>query len=417
MKQNCNTVFENATRSFVDKRRAYDCLLSSTLALDAVQDAQNLCLELLAQLGCTFPKRFRTLHLLSGALRINSSVDKTLEKLSSLKKIERVEHQWIMCLLDTLSICAYQHDDDTFLPLVLIESLRSILRYGLSDRGPVVLIAIGLMLVSLGNLKGAKDYSNKAMELLNEYSGCRTRTVFLANEFILHWQMPFETCLKPLLDTFHMSLKMGDLDSASWSAYCYLNMALHGGRSLQSVLEDCRELCARVAEVKQLKILNHIKLTWQLALCLKQDDAASNDLFLSDGGAVTHNELRRSISANKDEHLRQNVIRNRMHAKFWLGDHEGMFRMIKENKTDKGAYEKIHPATFAIPPFYLQCAICCFIMFRRTRQKSLKKSGMWFAKKIYVWARKGVSRTSLVSPVSICSYQFLLTSALLRIQT
>jgi hypothetical protein len=412
MKQDCNTVFENATRSFVDKRRAYDCLLYSTLALDAAQDTQDLCLELLARLGCTFPKRMRTFHLLSGCLRINSSVDKTIENVSSLKKIGKVEDKWVVCLLDTLSICAYHSDDNTLLPLVLIESLRSTLRYGLSDKSPVVLVAVGLLLVSLGNLKGAKAYSDKAMELLNEHPGCATRTVFLANQFVIHWQVPFERCLKPLLDTVHVGLKLGDLDSAAWSAYCYVDMALHGGRNLQSIMEDCKELGARVAEMKQLKILNHIKLVWQLALCLNQPDTA-NDLFLSNGKIVTHNELRRWIDENNDENLRQQMTRNRMHAKFWLGDYEGMAKMIKENKTDKGSAEEFHPGAFVIPPFYLQCAICCFTLFRRTRQKSLKKSGMWFAKKINAWAKKGVSNSRLDLDLDI--YRFLPTSYLPRL--
>jgi hypothetical protein len=406
MKRDCNTILENATRSLVDKRRAYNCLLYSTLALDAAQDTQNLCLELLGRLGCTFPKRLRTFHLLSGALRINSSVDKALEKVGSLKKIEKVEHQWIVCLLDTLSICAYHSDDDTLLPLVLIESLHSMLKYGLSDKGPVVLVAVGLMLVSLGNLKGAKAYCDKAMELLIEYPGCATRTIFLANEFVLHWQMPFETCLKPLWDTVHTSLKVGDLDSAAWCAYCYVEMEMHGGRSLQLVMEDCKEMCARVTEMKQLKILNNIKLVWQLALCFHQPDTA-NDLFLSAGGVVTYNELRRWIDDNKDENLRQQMTRNRMHAKFWLGDYEGMAKMIKKSKTDEGSAEKFHPGTFVLPPLYLQCAVCCFTLFRRTRQKSFKKSGMWFAKKIHTWAKKGVS--SSVWLIASCSCCPLLT--------
>jgi hypothetical protein len=261
MKHDCNTVFANATRSFVDKRRAYNCLLYSTLALDAVQDTQDLCLELLARLGCTFPKRMRTFHVLSGALRINASVDKTIEKVDSLKKIQKLEDYWVVYLLDILSICAYHNDDNTFMPLVLIESLRSTLRYGLSDKSPIALVDIALLLVSLGNLKAAKSYCDKAMELLNVYPGCSTRTIFLANYFVLHWQLPFELCMKPLLDTFHMGLKLGDLDSAAWSAYCYAEMTMHGGRNLQSLFDDCKEFCARVSGVKQLKILNNIKLT------------------------------------------------------------------------------------------------------------------------------------------------------------
>jgi hypothetical protein len=133
-------------------------------------------------------------------------------------------------------------------------------------------------------------------------------------------------------------------------------------------------------------------------------------LFLSDDnrGVVTHNELRLWIDENKDENLRQQVTRSRMHVKFWLGDYDGMAKMILENKTDRGAVEEYHPATFIIPPLYLQCAVCCFTLFRQKRQKSLKKSGMWFAKKIYAWAKKGVSGARISISNSICSYILLI---------
>ena len=389
MQTNCDEVLSNASRAFVDKRRVYCCLLYSILALDNVQDAQDLCVEILAKLGCRFPTRARLFHVLAGAMHINISVEKSIRKISSLKKIEDEEKEWIMFLLDHLLTCAYQNDDALFMSLVMIESFHSTLKYGLCHKTPAHLNVIGLFLVSLGNLKGAKVYGDKAVELLEEYGNCAARSLFIAYEFVVHWQYPIELCKKPLFQAYHAGVKSGDLESAGWSAYSYVEIILYNGGNLGSLCEDCSVYAARIKDMKQLKIISHVKLIWQLALCLVKEESG-NDLFFS-GGIVTLNELRRWIDDNNDEHLQHQLDRHRMEAKFFLGDYEGLDRLIKETGTDKGEYEKYHPGAYFHCPFYFHCALGSFELFRTTKRRAKKKMGLWFARKIKTLAKKGVS--------------------------
>mmetsp|Transcript_8324 Transcript_8324/g.13779 ORF Transcript_8324/g.13779 Transcript_8324/m.13779 type:complete len:1123 (-) Transcript_8324:162-3530(-) len=387
MKVYCDEVLAQVNHPFVDKRHAYNTLLHSIAAQGRMQEAQDLCVEVLAKLGCRFPKHGKTAYTIVGLLRTEMALKKTTEKIPNLPVITDDLKKWTMYLLDNLVTYTYQNDP-ALLPLAILKGHRYTIRYGLSEYAPAILSLVGLLLAgALGDFAGAIAYAENALALAEDHRDVQARTIFVSYQFVMHWQIATEMCKKPLLRGYTVGMKTGDTESACWCIYCYLEMTFHTAGSLTSLLRDCRAYSVQMEEVKQHKILSFLRILWQLSLSLTDDSPSARILT---GDVLDEGELLRQIEETKDVHLKQQLDRLRMYAAFWFGDHETVVKTMQETETEKGDYEKTNPGTFGLCPLYFHCALSCISMVRANKHpKKYKKIAMKFAKKIKEWVKKG----------------------------
>jgi predicted ATPase len=106
MKLHCDAVLSQTNRPFIDKRQAYNTLLQSLSAQGYFQEAQDLCVKVLAILGCRFPKYGRSAWTIAGVLRTELSLKKSTEKIPNLPPITDESKKWTMSLLDNLTTYA-----------------------------------------------------------------------------------------------------------------------------------------------------------------------------------------------------------------------------------------------------------------------------------------------------------------------
>lgn len=208
MRTFCNHILEKEDMPLLDKRRIYNVMLNSICAEGRPNDARQLCTEILAQLGVHFPKVGRRLHTISSILGMKLSMKRSIPKIANLDLMSDDSQVWIMSLLDNLATYCYQTKQD-LLPLVILKGLNFTMRNGLTIYTPIFLSTVALLCVIIEDFRGASLYCDQALKLLDNVEDTRdveARTLFVAYQFVQHWQIPVEECLDPLLRAYQAGI-------------------------------------------------------------------------------------------------------------------------------------------------------------------------------------------------------------------
>lgn len=146
----------------LDKIRVYTASMTDIANQDRAVEARDLCIDLLRQLGCKFPKKSLPIVLSSivGLVQIKSRAKKiTKEDVLGLPMMKDRKQIEIMRLLDKLATFCYITTSKLF-PLVILRSFKLTLQYGLSEFSPSCFGIVGLMLAgAFRDFQGANVYA------------------------------------------------------------------------------------------------------------------------------------------------------------------------------------------------------------------------------------------------------------------
>ena len=319
MRRYCGEVLDLANKPLIDKQRVYNALLNSMAAQGRTQEVQDLTVDLLAKLGCNFPKHGKTLCTLAGVFRAKKMCKRTIERIKQLPMIQDASKKWIMLLLDNLATYTYQNDP-ALLPLVILKSLYYTVRYGLTEHAPAALALIGLLLAGcLGDFSGGRAFGELALALAEAHRGVQSRTSLVLCAFVLHWQIPMEMCKKRLLLSYTVGMKTGDIESASWAITFYLEITYQTGGSLDSLLTDCQVYSQQMQEMNQHKIQIYIKSLGQMVINVSGLSPSAH--------VVNERNLINQVDATKDVILKLTFDRHRLYSAFWLGEYETVLKI------------------------------------------------------------------------------------------
>jgi predicted ATPase len=383
-KQLCDEILESENRPLLDKRRAYNVQIHSLNAQSQTSSTKDLCVDVLAKLGCKFPKRGRPFYALAGLIRVLATLESTTNKISTLKASRDEHKQWAMYLLDRLTNCTYQCDPE-LLPLSMMKGLRWTLKYGIADFTAPTLVTFGLMLAgSVGNFAGAKKYADFALKYMDRNAA--PRTIFLAYEFILPWQIPFESCKKPLLEAYEAGMKTGDLESALWAIYSFLELQLFTAADLHHVLKDLDMYCRQMKKYNQEMILTSTKMVLQVAANLA--DKTSKRHILQ-GEFMDVQQLSKELEGSEGNlHTRNQLNRYKTLVAFWFNEHEVVVELMEDAQYHNFSIEQATPCAAGIGPLYFHCALSCISVARKSKQRKHRKRATKFLKKIKNWVKK-----------------------------
>ena len=341
-----NVVIGLENRPLLDKRRVYNVIIDAIAGEQSAAAAFTFCRTILAKLGCRFPRRGIRAHVLAGMLRVKATLSKytNSETILQLPLLKDEKNQWIMALLDRFSTYAYLCHPD-MLPLVILKGLRLTLSNGVSDYSPPMFAFIGMLLAAYSrDYKGGQAFVNQSLELLKVIRNSRkveSRVLFLAHALVLHWTRPISLSVKPLLASYEVGMNMGDIESACWSIYFYLEYIFRTGTPLKVLLEDVNFYAEVFREVKQKTTIWHVLTNmWQVVLQLTGEDQFDGTLT---GSIVNQEQALAEVSA--DDYVCRHVAIKRMlmYIAFVLGRHDVVYQSIRDTAMDKASYGKCQP--------------------------------------------------------------------------
>ena len=167
----CKEILAQQDSPIVDQIRAYVILYHLLYAGGKMQDALKLCVYVLKELRCTFPKTkiAKGIVSLAGLTRIKlAAKSRTSEEIENMPLMNDRVRTETMKILDYLTTASHFTKD----PMLLLATLRSYqwtLQYGLCKTSPSTFGTIGLLMGGiLFDFEAARCYGEYALQLMEK---------------------------------------------------------------------------------------------------------------------------------------------------------------------------------------------------------------------------------------------------------
>jgi predicted ATPase len=219
MESFCNEVLKQDI-PLLGKLRVYNVLVLNITNSGRHAKANVLLLEILRQLGCTFPKSraLRSLATLSGFAKTRATLSRTPEEIVTMPSMKDSLQIETMKLVDKLATCSFRRGSD-LLPLAIMKNIRLTLRYGLCEMSPPAFATLGHIFTGvLGEIQAGSKIADYSLLLLAKLESKSTfsRTKFILCGVVLCWTRPYRSLLKSLMEAYEIGLRSGDTESAMW---------------------------------------------------------------------------------------------------------------------------------------------------------------------------------------------------------
>jgi predicted ATPase len=385
----------------VDKLRLYKALMSCAYRRSQVQDAKQICLNVLRQLGCKFPSKkiFATLATVAGVLKIKATIkSRTAEDISRLPLMTDKKKAETIKLLDQLATFCYV-SGDPLLPLVVFKSLRLTIKYGVCNYSPTAFALVGVIVSgALSDFQGGAMYGKQALLLVEKLNSkiVEARTIFVVHSIILQWTKPSVWALNPLLRAYELAMQTGDTESAFYAILQYIYIGFYSGKALDLLEAECRIYTHQSQDLKWEKGTMLIQIVHQMILNLMGAHQTENRAILK-GEAMDQCFQRNSIDEDIDPLFLTmlDVHQNQLYALF------GAYEECSVQAIEMGdqLVNQMPGASFLlVDPFFK--GMSAFAMVRKTGRGKYRKLAMKSHKTLKDWSGKG-------NPNTIHQYSFL----------
>lgn len=267
-------------RTFEDKFPAYCSLMKASGVNGNTHEAFNIGLDMLAQLGETFPEEIDKKSVLLDFVKTKMAlVGKTDETLASLPRMENSTKVAAMKVLSDMFAHAVIGRQD-YIPLVANRMVRLTLTHGASTESAFGFACYAMMLCGpVGDIKNGGRYGRLALSLLERFD-CKewfAHVTAIVNVAVTHWHEPLHLTLQPFLSSYRIGMEVGDLEYAMYSLWDWCNHAFLSGKNLTTVAQDMKSYALQMTEYGHYAVRSNLLTIWQCVLNLmgRSDDPLS----------------------------------------------------------------------------------------------------------------------------------------------
>ncbi|MBD0350919.1 MAG: serine/threonine-protein kinase PknK, partial [Flavisolibacter sp.] len=264
-------VFTHANEA-LDLVKAYNIKIDAETSENRLPDALETGVEVLDKLGVHFPSHPKTMHILLALAK--TQVQMMLKKIENIPSLPPMKDPYkleAMPILQRLIPAAFMSGSNLF-PLIVFKMVRLSLKYGNAEPSALGYASFAITQTGiLGNIEIGSRLGKISMEVLNKFysENYKVKVLFTLNNFIRHWKEPLRDVVDPLLESYHLGLKVGDLVGGTWSAYYRLLNKFYYGENLVNLEEEINIYTSVFAQYKQQAALDRTNLLLQLVLNLR----------------------------------------------------------------------------------------------------------------------------------------------------
>ena len=391
MEEHCKAVLAQVNSPLEDKFRAYLVMVESPASRNNITQALELSLSILSNLGCTFPKSnaMRGAHALSGLLNFKRKLSKNIisaERISNLPPVKDPTCIFAMHLLEKMDPYCYISGNLNLYILVALRRIAWTLEYGYCEHSPSAFSAIGIVYTgAMGEILLGKECAKHCISLQDQVG---SRAIISTNTLRcyglnLHFTTPLQTCMKFLLSGYQIGLQMGDVSSAMWCVYHYLDIAQSSGKPLVVLDADYPVYTKQMKESRQ----------WQVhGCCLAEHQAVQNLMGRSanpvvlTGHVMNQTEALTNAEDSRNFSQRSSIRRKQMSLACIFGEHKmGAALALKFGEE----VDKDLAGTNGTISYCLHCAISCLSAFQETKQRKYKAHAKKLSSRIKAWVKGG----------------------------
>ena len=154
------------------------------------------------------------------------------------------------------------------LPLLAFRTVRLALDRGVCAGSATGLSLFGLVLCTLGDIRGAYEFGGAAMDIADRFDGSRyaTRARHLYNTHIRFWMEPWTASVDALRETHEHAYVNGDFEYAAFSGFMRCAFMSASGRELGDVLREMGRMSRALDEMQQGTSARTLGIVRQAAL-------------------------------------------------------------------------------------------------------------------------------------------------------
>jgi len=263
-----STISLEHAKTLLDRVNVYQVEIQAAQAQAKPSEAIQIALQILQQLGVTFPAQpngedigqalGETLSILAGRQPLD---------LIDLPQMTDADQLAIMGLLAGVTASAYVVAP-TLLPLIMLEQVKRSLEYGNSLFSPDGYCGYGLILCGVvGDIESGYQFGQLALLLLEKLDTkkLKARIYGQVNCCISHWKEPLSNTLPFFREGYQSGLETGDLEWGGICAVLYLMHAWFAGKELSDLSREGAVICTHFAQLRQ-KTMSKLGAIFQQAI-------------------------------------------------------------------------------------------------------------------------------------------------------
>ncbi|MEI6207862.1 MAG: AAA family ATPase [Desulfuromonadales bacterium] len=267
MEQYASIVLEKAA-CLLDKIRIYEVMIMGHVARDNTRAAVNSALEILAQMGVTFPKKPGKIHIVMGMITTKLALfGKEVENLIELPRMTDPNMIAAMRILTIMSPSTFLASPNLY-PLTVFKRLQLSLTHGNTPSACISYAGYGIINCSiLGDITTGYRFGKLAENLFyrleenEKREGVYAITVY--NMLVRHWKEDLHMTIEPLLESFHMAKNNGSFEWACISLMGYLMISFFSGKDLKTFERAFRTSTESIKQLKQEMIVDWCRIYHQ----------------------------------------------------------------------------------------------------------------------------------------------------------
>jgi len=247
-------------KTVFDSIKVYEVKIQTQIAQEQLLEAINTGLQVLPQLGVSFPETHSPSDIQLELDTITSLLkEKRSEDLVHTPKIAELDKLAAMRILSSIMIAAHLAAPDV-LPLFASKQVSLSIQYSNALVPPFAYALYGFILCrTVGDIDSGYEFGQLALRQLSrpDTQALKAKTLLSVNIFIIHWKKHFRETLQPFLEGYQSGLETGDLEFAAYCAEVYCLLCVLVGKELVEL--ECKiSMYSQV--IRQLK--QQAALTW-----------------------------------------------------------------------------------------------------------------------------------------------------------
>lgn len=278
-------VFDNVP-NLKHKLQAYNTLIYAYGVTDQQHLAVAKGIEVLEQLGETFPKK-NCMGMLKSEMR---KVERLLKGKSNaqIMRMEMIKTEEKMSALQILNILLMNVAvaKPCFAPFVQLKMVEITMKHGLSALASVAFASYGMLCTAVGKFDESNRYGQLSLDLLKQFRSKEYLPRVFAAVYgcITAWQRPIREAIMPLKKAQEVGSQTGDIEFSILNASLYSSAVFFSDSTLKDVSNLIENIINTMSTRRQDSLLVMIKPFHQLTLnlmglsatpqCLKKCDDA-----------------------------------------------------------------------------------------------------------------------------------------------
>ncbi|BAZ70916.1 serine/threonine protein kinase and signal transduction histidine kinase with GAF and PAS/PAC sensor (plasmid) [Fischerella sp. NIES-4106] len=258
-------------KTVLDTVKVYEVKIQTYIAQNHLLKAINTGLQVLQQLGISFPETPSQLDIQLELDTIISRFDnKSIQNLIQLPEMAKPEKLAAMQILSRITLAAH-HAAPDLVSLLVFKQINLSIQYGNTFVSPFAYANFGLILCGMvGNIEAGYQFGQLALRLLAhlKIDSLKARTLFTVTNFITHWKEHIRETSKPFLEAYQSGLATGDLEFASYCAFTYCLQFFIVGKELVDVEHEMATYGEAIRQIKQTTSLTWTQIFQQSVLNL-----------------------------------------------------------------------------------------------------------------------------------------------------